>query len=679
MGLVGITSARGQPDTSAVNEGWPGGSYRPTERPDLFPVSRSGAKDLKEYQFGRWIFGSRTMPRKTLTEIGLLTVISLIIFVTFLGSARLWDRDEPRNAGCAREMLERGDWIVPTFNGELRAHKPVLLYWLIMAAYSVVGVSEFSARISSAILGTGTVLVTYWLGRRLLPGAGGFWAGTSLATMVLFAVSSRSVTPDAGLIFFSTLGIACFVAGYFPPARTEVVTTSPAALPPRSNAGGNPRPEASGAIFPACVPLVWAAGMYLAWGLATLAKGPVGFVLPAAVVMIFLVSQQLVSSLYVPGPVAVGENRPRPWLRVVARAISPGVWWRAARTMRLGWGMALVLGVAGPWYLLVTLQTQGAFLQEFFLRHHLERALTPFEGHHGSIFFYPVALLVGTFPWSVFAVPCFLAWRSDWRGNQRLQAAGALLLIWIGVYMGVFTLAQTKLPSYQLPCYPAVALVVGHYLGRLPAKSTPEVRAWTIVALLVLLIVGIAAAVALPIVALRLFGAEMWMGLVGAILAGGAVAGWWTFVYKDARVFLRAMVITACAFVHVVVAVAPARVSQYRWLEGLLEEFGRSSTSVAAVEFCEPSWVFYRGERIPIYTRENAEGIARALSGGVLLVRENIYQEINRSLPPHVVVVTGPRFLREEKVLLLTAPEAIDQRGRPIAESVASTTGNTLR
>src|SRR6476469_4382820 len=56
-----------------------------------------------------------------------------------LGSAPLWDRDEPRNARCAQEMLERSDWITPTLNGELRAHKPVLLYWLIMASYQICG------------------------------------------------------------------------------------------------------------------------------------------------------------------------------------------------------------------------------------------------------------------------------------------------------------------------------------------------------------------------------------------------------------------------------------------------------------------------------------------------------------------------------------------------------------
>ena len=52
--------------------------------------------------------------------------------LTNLGTARLWDEDEPKNATCASEMLARGDWIVPTFNGELRTDKPILLYWCML-------------------------------------------------------------------------------------------------------------------------------------------------------------------------------------------------------------------------------------------------------------------------------------------------------------------------------------------------------------------------------------------------------------------------------------------------------------------------------------------------------------------------------------------------------------------
>ena len=53
-----------------------------------------------------------------LQQISLVVFVAAIVMLTNLGGPRLWDRDEPRNAGCAREMFFRGDWIVPTFNAE---------------------------------------------------------------------------------------------------------------------------------------------------------------------------------------------------------------------------------------------------------------------------------------------------------------------------------------------------------------------------------------------------------------------------------------------------------------------------------------------------------------------------------------------------------------------------------
>jgi 4-amino-4-deoxy-L-arabinose transferase-like glycosyltransferase len=119
-----------------------------------------------------------------------LAVAAAFVFFSNLGGPRLWDDDEPRNSQCAREMLARGDWVVPTFNDKLRTDKPVLLYWLMMGAYRLWGVSEFSARVWSALLGTGTVLLTYRIGRRLFAPQVGLWAAFMLATSLMFAVSS---------------------------------------------------------------------------------------------------------------------------------------------------------------------------------------------------------------------------------------------------------------------------------------------------------------------------------------------------------------------------------------------------------------------------------------------------------------------------------------------------------
>ncbi len=80
----------------------------------------------------------------------LLIAVSAVLFLPGLGAPSLWDIDEGNNAECAQEMLNADNWIVPTFNFQLRTDKPAMLYWLQMAAYRQFGINEFAARLPSA-------------------------------------------------------------------------------------------------------------------------------------------------------------------------------------------------------------------------------------------------------------------------------------------------------------------------------------------------------------------------------------------------------------------------------------------------------------------------------------------------------------------------------------------------
>ncbi len=144
-------------------------------------------------------------------------------------------------AGCAWEMMQRGRLGRPVFNGELRTHKPVLLYWFIMSAYRVFGVDEFGARFWSAVLGVGTVLMTYVIGRRLFNPAAGLWAGLILSTTIMFGIAARVATPDSVLIFFSTASLLVFVYGAFGPGLPHDRRRRPAAR--RAARAGRVLPE----------------------------------------------------------------------------------------------------------------------------------------------------------------------------------------------------------------------------------------------------------------------------------------------------------------------------------------------------------------------------------------------------------------------------------------------------
>jgi 4-amino-4-deoxy-L-arabinose transferase-like glycosyltransferase len=183
----------------------------------------------------------------------LLALMWSLLCLPCLGGPSLWDIDEGNNAGCAREMYESRDWVVPRFNNRIRYDKPVLLYWLQAAAYSTFGINEFSARLPSAVAALLTILVTYELGRSLFGRRAGLVAGLVLGSSVSFCASAHFANPDALLDLATALGLFCWW---------------------RDRAGGG---------------TAWYIAASVAAGLGVLAKGLVGLVLPAAAVVLFVV------------------------------------------------------------------------------------------------------------------------------------------------------------------------------------------------------------------------------------------------------------------------------------------------------------------------------------------------------------------------------------------------------
>ena len=185
----------------------------------------------------------------------LLLLLAAILFIR-LGASPIYILDEAKNAQCAREMLQRGDLIVPTFNGELRVDKPPLHYYFMMASYTIFGVNEFGARFFSVIMGLLTILVTYKYTKRLFNSFAAFCASIVLATSTQFLFEFRLSVPDPYLIFFITLGLFS--------AFTWLKENNISQL------------------------YICAA----AFALATLAKGPVALALPGLCLLIWVISEK---------------------------------------------------------------------------------------------------------------------------------------------------------------------------------------------------------------------------------------------------------------------------------------------------------------------------------------------------------------------------------------------------
>jgi 4-amino-4-deoxy-L-arabinose transferase-like glycosyltransferase len=184
----------------------------------------------------------------------LLLFIGAALSFPNLGAPSLWDIDEGNNSEAAREMMESGNWVIPTFNYELRVDKPALLYWLQIGAYRVFGASEFAARLPSALAALLTILLTYELARSLFGMTTGLLAGVVLASVAGFCASAHFANPDALLNVFTVLTLFFFWQSFV-----------------RERGG-------------------WFVLSGVSAGLGVLAKGPVGLVLPAAVSCLFLLS-----------------------------------------------------------------------------------------------------------------------------------------------------------------------------------------------------------------------------------------------------------------------------------------------------------------------------------------------------------------------------------------------------
>lgn len=547
---------------------------------------------------------------RQLTTVVLLTAV---VMLTNLGGPRLWDDDEPRNAGCAREMFQRNDWIVPTFNAELRTHKPVLLYWCMLVAYHVGGANEFTARLPSALGAIGTVVLTYAIGRRLFSPRVGLWAGISLACSVSFAMVSRAATPDGVLIFTTTLAMALFVFGTF--ARRKTVTgdiSDTLDQPP-------PLQRNAGHWFPQRPTLV--ALMYAAMGLAVLAKGPVGLVLPTAVIGLFLLIQRL--------PVLQEKDDPADeatelremmlpqWIYNGLRPFHPLHFLRTCAAMWPIAAIVIVALVAGPWYAAVGFKTNGEWLNGFFFEHNLERALEAKENHHGFIGFYPVMLIAGFFPWSIFALPLVIETGRRLARKDPWQPGYLFAVCWIAVYLGVFSIARTKLPNYILPCYPAAAILIGAFVDRWLAGKLLVARWWPAVAFFVLTLVGLGLMLGANFAATKFLPGEellMYLGLIPII--AGAVALLAHLFGSERRWTAGMLAVSFAALTTLIFALGAQRVDAHRQDQQLLTAiFAREpKPKLASFGILEPSWVYYAKQPIAELPKRDPHAEAPAKS-----------------------------------------------------------------
>ncbi len=356
------------------------------------------------------------------TDNELLNRGRVLLFLVFLFAAAIYigcvvsppslmDDVDAVQAMIAKGMLTSGDWVTARLDGVLYLEKAPLIYWLMAISYKIFGVSDWAARLPVAFASVGLALLSALFGMWAFGKRAGFYAGLCMATCVGLFLFTRIQIPDVMLTFAITLAMWAFLR----------------ALDEEEKRPG-----------------LWAAILAASLGTGLLLKSLVGIVFPIAGALIYLfVTKQLFLL--------------KTWKRL--RPVS---------------GTLIVLLIAAPWHILATLRNPPyfawtlksgpgvyhGFLWFYFINEQLLRFLNlryPRDYNTVPRLYFWLFHLLWLFPWSVY-LPAVL--KLGFKPVDRAGRARLLALCWTGFILVFFTFSTTQ-EYYSMPCYPALALLLG--------------------------------------------------------------------------------------------------------------------------------------------------------------------------------------------------------------------------
>lgn len=517
--------------------------------------------------------------------------LSITLLLWNLNYAPLWNPDEGRYAAASLEMASpfegAPDWIVPHLNTIPRLNKPPLVYWTTAAFIRLFGPSEISARLTSALAAISVAFLVWQLGRHML-GARAALLATLVWTTAIFPFAlARVLNTDMLLCAAITL----VIAGVWMALENGSWTIDRGAQHSR---------------FDGRAATVAGLGM----GLGLLTKGPVAIVLPLLIGFVYLFARNW----------RHGNN----WLIAVAVWLSRT--WRDLKRDKPLWlnlSIALLIGLlmVMPWVWAVS-QRVPNFLQTFLLNENLARFSGGADYHDPTPFWYylPV-VIVGLLPW-----PAFLLWsrirnakfeghaKSDGGTPDALALRAPLFLwIWVAVVVGVFSFSSTKLVTYVLPAFPALALLIGLAFDR-AFERRPGAAWWPAIAISLVFNLVLAGAAlvyltndkTLPRQEALPYGVALVivMLLVSALLMMAARTG-------DARRVFSVQWATAMLF-HVLLLPLAGRVGHYEDSSRMLltmRPFLRGDDLFVMYDSFQPTAMFYFRRAIPIINFFNSSGL----------------------------------------------------------------------
>ena len=319
----------------------------------------------------------------------------------------LIDRDEPRFAEASREMIERGDYIVPHFNNQLRLDKPPLAYWAQVASYRIFGENDFGARFPSAVAAALVAIVILAWGRQIGGERVGWWAAIIFTLSLQTFLHAKAAVADMWLVLFVT---TAHWAGWDLIANRE----------PRNAKWGQ-----------------WG-DFYISLAFGFLAKGPIAWtpLLAVAAMKFFVRDVQFAPRFkFVRGIFLL--------LTIVALWGAPALMQTHGEFLRIGIGRHVVGRSFGA------MEGHGSNSLGLYL------LLLPF---------YSVTILISFLPWTIYTPALIKKLRSDRRENRLGDQVDVYLLCGAAIIFVIFSLIKTKLPHYTLPAFPLLALLAARHI-----------------------------------------------------------------------------------------------------------------------------------------------------------------------------------------------------------------------
>jgi 4-amino-4-deoxy-L-arabinose transferase-like glycosyltransferase len=501
---------------------------------------------------------SKIYPQKW-AQIAILLGLCFAIYFVNLGQWDLWNPDEPRYGEVSREMVKGGDWILMHYNGNVYTDKPPLFFWLVgLSSCLWQGFTSFSVRFPSAFFGTLTVLITFLIGKSLYSSRTGFLGGLILATSFEFAFLSTRANIDTTLTFFVTVSLFCFFLWY------------------RQNSKEKNAKEKDLSHF-----TIYA--FYVGMAFATLAKGPVGFILPLLVGLIYLVVQKD---------------------------------WRGIREMKLLPGMLLFLGIVLSWYLPAVWKGGRDYLDQTLLVHSIARYSQGWAKGQ-PIYYYLYDFPTGFFPWTLFIPSAFVYAYSTKNVEKRREFF--FLTIWFVVIFVFFSLSKGKRGIYLLPLFPAASLLVGKLLHDFISSQTDHFRKeWTSFPIYVLMGIMLVTGAVLPWIVSVKFPPYMSYSLpLAFLMAGGSLTMFILYRLKNhGAVFFLFLGIAAAGYFYTTRAVFPL-INHYKSARFISQEI---------------TFRIHPDEKLAVYGRVSTApynfytGIVPILN---LVYQENLFQFLN--------------------------------------------------